>query len=385
MRITFITSKLNFETAGGSVADLDLKAKSLLGLGNTVSVITVFGESNKISSPLPYRLIEENIKKRRLMSIQISLFKILKKYEKQTDIYHLEGQFVYAAGFYKIFGGKVPVIAFFNRESVAWDLKANRILSRLKKKFRFLSEKYIGALIANRIDHFIFTNPLLLKAFADFGLDEKKSSVMPDFVDQRSTREIAGITEKEIINRPWDANRLKIFSSGRLFPEKGFEQIIKAVAKLPDKNGIEVILSGDGPDRNRLMKLAEEKGLGGIISFPGWVSKKELLKNLSRADAYILPKWRKELTSVLLIEAMTLGTPSIVPEESALTYLAKEAALSFSDEDSTDLSRKITALKNNPALRKKLSLACLKRAEEINHQKLAGELFGIITSETKSS
>ena len=62
MRIVFITSKLNFETAGGSVLDLHLKAKSLLELGHEVTVVTAFSRANKINQPLPYTVKEEDIK-----------------------------------------------------------------------------------------------------------------------------------------------------------------------------------------------------------------------------------------------------------------------------------------------------------------------------------
>jgi len=44
----------------------------------------------------------------------------LRKYENETDVYHLEGQFAYAGGWYRLRGGK-PIVAFYNREMLAWE------------------------------------------------------------------------------------------------------------------------------------------------------------------------------------------------------------------------------------------------------------------------
>src|SRR3989344_7743328 len=115
MRILFITSKLNFKTAGGSIEELDLLMQTLQNLGNDVKTITAFSASNVILEKRTYEVIEEQITSKRLFGIQWQLYKILKKYEHVADIFHIDGHiFLYGAGLYKLLGGKVPVAAYFN-------------------------------------------------------------------------------------------------------------------------------------------------------------------------------------------------------------------------------------------------------------------------------
>ena len=121
MKIFFITSKLNFVSAGGSVEEFDLIIKTLQKWENEVTVITVFSEFNDIPTTLSYSLIQENIVPRSLWGIQKGIFKILQKYESQADVFHLDGHlFLFGAGAYRRWGGKIPVSAFFNRELTSW-------------------------------------------------------------------------------------------------------------------------------------------------------------------------------------------------------------------------------------------------------------------------
>ena len=115
MKIILLTSKLNFETAGGSVMDLHLKARGLVELGHEVTVITAFSRVNIIKDPLPYSVIEENINSRGLIGIQYGAYKLLKKHQQLADVIYIDGQiFIYSGGLSRIFGCSVPIVPFFN-------------------------------------------------------------------------------------------------------------------------------------------------------------------------------------------------------------------------------------------------------------------------------
>src|SRR5579864_8155312 len=106
MRFFFITSKLNFKNAGGSVDEMDLMMRMLQGYGNEVTAVTVFSYNNEIDRQLPYKVIEENIFSRRLLGIQWQAFKILRKYSKEADVFQIDGHLLlYAAGLYRFLGG----------------------------------------------------------------------------------------------------------------------------------------------------------------------------------------------------------------------------------------------------------------------------------------
>src|SRR3989344_642282 len=200
MKIVFITSKLNFKTAGGSIEELDLLMQTLQNLGNDVKTVTAFSANNVIPEKRPYEVIEEQITSPRLLGIAWQLYKILKKYEKMADIFHIDGHiFLYGAGLYKLLGGRVSVAAYFNYYLMCWEdtaisltpLPKENIFIRAKKKIRWLIEKYIGMPLANRIDLFAFVSPNLKAVYEDFGLRRDPGTfVIGDLIDfQKIMRE----------------------------------------------------------------------------------------------------------------------------------------------------------------------------------------------------
>lgn len=373
MRILFVTSKLNFESAGGSVPDLNLKACTLAEFGHSVTVLTVFSERNSSLGSLPYTVIEEHVPTHAsLVSVQGEILRILRAQESAFDIYHIEGQFTYGAGLYRLLGGAIPVIVFCNREMPIW-AKVQGFFASIKRVLRILLEKTLGALLAQRIDHYIFTNPVLAKEYRAFGY-LAPYTIMTDFVDPEDKRSKIMAPAPSPINRGIEKPVYTLFASGRMIPGKGFHTLIEALSYLPDPSRVHLVLSGDGPERERLMKLAENKGVYELISFPGWVSEKDLIMNIQAADIFVLPAWRADLTSVLLLESLVFATPAIVPKDTALAWVAGKGARHFTEGDPRDLARTIDELVTTPSLRMKLSEGAIERIRELEYRAMARTL-----------
>src|SRR3989338_9944909 len=136
MRAVLITSKLNFETAGGAVLDLHWKAKRVAERGHDVTVVTAFSRANRAIHQLPYKVREEDIAPLGdLLSIQRGAYRILKKYENEADVFYVDGHiFLYGAGFYLLTGGKTPVAAFFNVRLNSWRPARRSALAGPKKR-----------------------------------------------------------------------------------------------------------------------------------------------------------------------------------------------------------------------------------------------------------
>lgn len=374
MRVVFITSKLNFLTAGGSILEFDLMYRTLLRWGYDIKIITVFSYANQIPEPLPYQVIEENIRSRRLLGIQRGVYRILKKYENEADIFHVDGHLcLYGAGWYCRRGGAVPVSAFFNRELTSWPLNISKTLQArndsmfvaLKKRLRWQIESGAGMPIASTIDWMSFTNPHLQKEYEDFGLKTAgKNMILGDPFDYETLMAEQGITAESYRQRNKQQGVLNIFYSGRMVPGKGFDLLINAFANVGNQEKFNLILGGDGPERKALEAKVRELGIERYTTFPGWVEKQQVFDFYQQADIFIQPRWRHELTSITLLEAMTFGIPSILPGGGGLEWDAKKSALYFKDEDVGDLARKIEELGSNYELRNELSRQCYVRLGE---------------------
>lgn len=382
-----MTSKLNFKTAGASVTELDLLARTLIKLGHQVKFVTTFSNANLITHSLPYSLIEENIPSARQLNIQFGIFKILKKYARETDVFFIDGHnFLYGAGFYRRMGGKTPVAAFFNRELVSWPANVSSLFGqpkdnlfiRGKKKIRWYLEKYLGMPWANAIDIFAFTNPFLREAYKNFGLKKKKSGdfIMGDPFDFRAFMKEHGITEKSYGQRNKTDGKIVLFYSSRMAPGKGFDLLIQSFAKVKNKDNFRLILGGTGPEEQNVYQMVHDLELEPYVELSGWVSREKLYASFKMADIFIQPRWRMDLTSYSLLEAMAFGIPSILPGGGGLEWDAKNSALYFKDGDIQDLAKKIEQLGQDCELRAKLSRNAFIRLSEddLNYEKKANEL-----------
>jgi len=102
---------------------------------------------------------------------------------------------------------------------------------------------------------------------------------------------------------------IKLGSLGRLYPEKYFDKVLKAMAILRNR-GIEsdYVIGGVGPMENHLNNLAKELDLQKNFKILGWTDDKR--KFFDNIDIFILPSFA-ETFGIVLLEAMLYSTPII--------------------------------------------------------------------------
>jgi len=113
----------------------------------------------------------------------------------------------------------------------------------------------------------------------------------------------------EPLDHEWldDPNLNVILSAGRHAPQKGFDTLLRAFARLDDPN-TRLILLGDGEERESLMQLATELRIEDRTDFPGFVDNP--FSYMARADLFVLSSWYEGFGNVL-IEAMATGCPIV--------------------------------------------------------------------------
>lgn len=129
-----------------------------------------------------------------------------------------------------------------------------------------------------------------------------------------------------VLRRRFDLRRPTVLAVGRLVPIKGHAALLRACARraaaaLP----LEVVILGDGPERERLGRLAASMNLP--LRLPGFVPRAEVGDWLRAADLYVqpsvpLPNGRSEGSPVATLEARAVGIPVVV--ESRADRLAAE-------------------------------------------------------------
>ena len=102
-------------------------------------------------------------------------------------------------------------------------------------------------------------------------------------------------------------DRLRIVSMGRLVSHKRIELILEAVAAV---NDLDVLIIGEGPERDRLEQISTRLGLDKRIRFTGAFSHDQVTSELARSDALVSASSYEGLPHVVL-EALACGVPVI--------------------------------------------------------------------------
>lgn len=170
---------------------------------------------------------------------------------------------------------------------------------------------------------------------------------------------------------PGQREHFTIGYAGRLVEEKGLALLIQAAVGLKGKWLIR--LAGDGPERDRLARLAGALNIGGSVQLDGSIPSMQMTGFYRGLDALVLPartrhNW-KEQFGRMLIEGMACGVPVVGARSGAIPEVIGEAGLIFPEGNEVALRDCLQSLMDHPRLRQQYSEAGRKRAMEHFTQK----------------
>ncbi len=111
-----------------------------------------------------------------------------------------------------------------------------------------------------------------------------------------------------------------LLALGRLHPNKGFDVLIRALARVPDAH---LWLAGEGPEERALRDLAAASGVGARVRFLGW--QREVAPLYRAADLYACASRVEPLGNVVL-EAWAHGLPVVAAAAAGPAELIADGA-----------------------------------------------------------
>jgi glycosyltransferase involved in cell wall biosynthesis len=135
------------------------------------------------------------------------------------------------------------------------------------------------------------------------GVPGERIEVLRNGVDLKLFRPV----EREAARARLGFSRTTLLSVGLLIPRKGHDLVIRALRSLWE---IDLVIVGEGPERDALQALARESGVGDRVRFVGALPQDELRNYYGAADALVLASSREGWANVLL-ESMACGTPVV--------------------------------------------------------------------------
>jgi len=112
-----------------------------------------------------------------------------------------------------------------------------------------------------RAQHLIGNTPDIVDYLVRAGWPAARAHYLPNFVDETAAEPL----DKRALDTPEEAPVL--LALGRLHPNKAFDVLLHALARLP---GVHLWLAGDGPEGAALRALAHRLELGQRAHFLGW-------------------------------------------------------------------------------------------------------------------
>lgn len=261
-----------------------------------------------------------------------------------------------------------PAIDFLRRHEVPHDLDVVLRATRIAARVRELGVEHLHAHFATgaarmaavvgkltgvpfsftahakdiftaRVDRRLFTELASAAAFVVTVSDYNRSFIlehMPDVQADKVVRLYNGVDLETLrpAARPGSRAERHIVSVGRLVPKKGFDHLLRALARckacgLPFR----ATVAGDGPERDALERLRGELGLTEEVTFPGALAHEAVQRVLADADLVALAcvpedDGDADALPTVLLEALAMdvpvvstrltGVPEIVGDEAGL-------------------------------------------------------------------
>lgn len=222
--------------------------------------------------------------------------------------------------------------------------------------------------VARQATRIIVPSNYLKRVVMAWGIDEPHVSVIYNAVEL----EDLGNVPKEVVALP----RPLVATVGRLVPWKHIGALIEALAHTSD---ISLAIVGDGPERIALERHA--RLLPNRVVFTGALSHRDTLAVMKSADLFVLNSSYEGL-SHLLIEALSLGTPSIATRVGGNSEVVtdEESGLLIPVGDIPALANAIARAIGDTELRERLTQSAEATAKRFSASVMIDATAALITS-----
>jgi glycosyltransferase involved in cell wall biosynthesis len=164
--------------------------------------------------------------------------------------------------------------------------------------------------------------------------------------------------------------------AGRLGSAKALDVALRALARVDD---VTLVLAGDGPERERLERLAADLGLGGRALFTGPLPRQGVLELYRAADAAVLSSaWENFPHSV--VEALAVGTPVVSTSVGGVAEVVEDGVngLLVPPGDVEAFATAIERVVHDPELREHMASAAAPSVERLRPEHVYGRLEEIL-------
>lgn len=201
-------------------------------------------------------------------------------------------------------------------------------LSQVKEYTETEIKKFFG------FDKIMVISEKIETLFLDLAENEIQKQKIVKIYNPLDTKEIVSKAEQPIINYEFDQTIPTFISVGTVFPQKGFDRLLRVHKKLLEEGfNHKILIVGDGYDFENIKKLKTELNVDETATMLGFTDNPYPYFN--KADFYILSS-RYEGFPTVLFEAITLKKKIIATEVSGVREMLNNGELGLIVENSEE-------------------------------------------------
>ncbi len=189
-----------------------------------------------------------------------------------------------------------------------------------------------------------------------YRLDDEKCSIIYNGVDTNWFSPTHGNRDSiAVADAPTrDSGNFIIAAIGRLRPVKNQAEVVQALPLVLDQiPDVQLVLVGDGSERENIRDTAKRCGVGDRVSFVGNVT--DVRSVLERIDLFVLPSISETFSNATL-EAMAMGVPVLLSDVGGAAEMIEDSVsgLLYNSGDVRELADRIIAVASDPGYRRSL-------------------------------
>jgi glycosyltransferase involved in cell wall biosynthesis len=151
--------------------------------------------------------------------------------------------------------------------------------------------------------------------------------------------------------------------------------LLRALAVLPEGFDWQLDILGQGPCTGKWQRQAKKLGINNRCRWHGWLPRSEAIALMHRSHIFVITSM-KDLTSTVLLEALSQGVPVVCPDHCGFSNVVTgdcgvKIPIKSPNQFVSDLSAAIRSLAENEEERRRLAKGALQRIKDFSWEKKA--------------